>query len=156
MRKRHLNSLVAFFCLAFGAASAQDEKVIVPDRERAIAKEKVAAGPTKNAGIASVVRLGGVLLESEFSGMKGKELRVRELTISPGGVVAVHEHDARPGAAYILEGEIIEHRNDAAGPLTRSVGDVAFEKTGVVHWWENRSSANVRALVIDIVDATRQ
>ena len=73
--------------------------------------------------------------------------------IAPGGVIAVHRHEGRPGLAYILEGEIIEHRNDAEGTVLRRAGDVSFEKSGVVHWWENVSDARVRALIVDIVDA---
>lgn len=142
-------------CLACGTAYTHEDKGVVPAGERAIAQEQAAQGPTQNIGIASVVRLGGVALASEFAGMEGKELRVREITILPGGVIAVHQHDARPGAAYILEGEIVEHRNDATSPITRVVGDIAFEKTGVTHWWENTSGAKVRALVVDIVDTPK-
>lgn len=98
------------------------------------------------------MRLGAVALGTEFAGMAGKELRVREITIAPGGVIAAHRHDARPGVAYIIEGEIVEHRNDADGPITRTAGDAAFEQTGVMHWWENQSRAKVRALIVDVVD----
>jgi quercetin dioxygenase-like cupin family protein len=78
-------------------------------------------------------------------------LRAREVTVLPGGQVAVHQHTSRPGAAYILEGELIEHRNDTTGPIKRIKGAVAFEKTGTIHWWKNESSAKARVLVVDIV-----
>lgn len=91
------------------------------------------------------------VLGGEFDGMQGRELRAREIVIAPGGVIAVHEHNTRPGVAYILEGEIIEHRNDNDKPIRRRQGDAAFERTGVAHWWENRSEKTVRALVVDIV-----
>jgi len=83
--------------------------------------------------------------------MQGRVLRAREIVIAPGGVIAVHEHNTRPGVAYILEGEIVEHRNDSDKPVLRRPGDAAFERTGVAHWWENRSDKPVRALVVDIV-----
>lgn len=143
---------VSCLLLAAGTAAAHDhDPAVVPERERAEAA--AAAGPTRNVGIEAVRSLGAVALGGEFAGMAGKELRAREITIAPGGVIAVHQHEARPGVAYILEGEIVEHRNDAAGPLTRRAGDAAFERTGVTHWWENTSGARVRALVVDIVDA---
>lgn len=142
------------FCLlsASGLAHAHSPAV-VPDREREIARDIAAEGPTENRGVESVTALGAISIAGEFPGVDGKELRVREIVIAPGGIVAVHQHDARPGLAYILEGEIVEHRNDADGPITRRAGDVSFEKTGIVHWWENVSDAKVRALVVDIVDA---
>lgn len=135
------------------AGWAGDGPAVVPERERQVARDIAAEGPQANRGVESVTRLGGILIESEFPGAKGKELRARELVIAPGGVIAVHRHESRPGLAYILEGEIVEHRNDAERPLLRKAGDVSFEKTGVIHWWENVSDAPVRALVVDIVDA---
>ncbi|MCP4891988.1 MAG: cupin domain-containing protein [Planctomycetaceae bacterium] len=91
-------------------------------------------------------------LAKEFKGMEGQQLRARELTFEPGAVVAIHQHDSRPGFAYILEGEIVEHRSDQKEPLVRRVGDVAVEWTGISHWWENQSGKQVRALVVDILD----
>lgn len=79
--------------------------------------------------------------------------RARELRIAPGGVVAVHRHEQRPGVAYILEGSIVEHRNDAAEPVVRGPGAVAFERSGITHWWESRGDTPVRALVVDVVPA---
>lgn len=148
-------TMVAAACLLFplSGAFAHGGPQVVPDREREIARDIAAEGPTGNRGIESVTSLGALSIDGEFPGVEGKVLRVREIVIAPGGVVAVHQHDMRPGLAYILEGEIVEHRNDADGPITRRAGDVSFEKTGVVHWWENVSDAKVRALVVDIVDA---
>ena len=124
---------------------------VVPDAERESALKKGFSGPAENRGVTSVTPVGSVVLGGEFDGMQGRMLRAREIVIAPGGVIAVHEHQQRPGVAYIIEGEIIEHRNDQQEPLVRRPGDAAFEKTGVVHWWENRSDKPVRALVVDVV-----
>lgn len=124
---------------------------VVPQAERDNALKKGFAGPTENRGVSSITPVGAVPLEGEFEGLQGRVLRSREIVIAPGGVIAVHEHNKRPGMAYILEGEIVEHRNDHKEPITRRAGDAAFEKTGVVHWWENRSENPVRALVVDVV-----
>lgn len=124
---------------------------VVPAAERERDAAKAFSGPTQNRGVESVTLVGSVALGSEFEGVQGRVLRAREIVVAPGGVVAVHEHHQRPGLAYILEGEIIEHRNDADRQLVRRAGDAAFERTGVVHWWENRSDKPARALVVDIV-----
>ena len=145
-------------CVLAGAASsgAPDPKSeadnrVVPDQERAIAQDLAAEGPTETTGIESAEVLGSMSLEGEFAGTDGYVLRAREVTVLPGGQVAVHQHTSRPGVAYVLEGELIEHRNDADGPIARSTGAVAFEKTGTIHWWKNESSAKARVLVVDIV-----
>lgn len=144
-------SAAGLLLLAPALAAHDADREVVPDNEYATAAGKQLEGPAETRGVASVEKLGSLALVEEFAGMDGHEFRIREITIEPGGVIAVHEHDSRPGYAYILEGEIIEHRNDRPEPVTRTAGDVAQERSGVAHWWENRSDAPVRALVIDIV-----
>lgn len=143
---------IAAFGVSVAAAHDKDDgPAVVPAQERVLASQQHMDGPTKNQGIKSVTPLGVIDLGSEFAQMSGRQLRARELLIEPGGVVAVHQHDQRPGVAYILEGEIVEHRNDQAAPIVRKKGEVSFEKTGVIHWWENTSGAPVRALVVDVI-----
>ena len=136
---------------ALSGAHAHGELTVVPDHEKEIAQHKALSGPDKTHGIAEVNTLVGLYLGDEFKGMDGQQLRARVLVVNPGAVVAVHQHEQRPGFALILEGEMVEHRNDQEGPIIRKVGDVAVERTGVSHWWENRSGQVVRALVVDIV-----
>jgi len=150
--------LIAGLAPLFPAISdeSRHDKNIVPDAEREIAKQQNISGPAENKGIGIINLLGAIELGDEFPSMEGRQLRARELTILPGGIVAVHQHDARPGLAYILEGEIIEHRNDQADPILRTPGAVAFEKTGVTHWWENQSAEPVKALVVDIIKSEQK
>jgi quercetin dioxygenase-like cupin family protein len=133
--------------------AAHEGAAVVPQAERESAAVSQVSGPTENRGVRSVRSLGDTALAGEFESPDGRILRVREIVVEPGGVVAVHRHQGRPGLAYILAGEIVEHRNDASQPIVRSAGAVSFEKTGVIHWWENRSADAVKALVVDIVPA---
>lgn len=106
--------------------------------------------PTETKGIRSVEVLGQINLNSEFEGLKTDTLmRFRRLTIEPGGVVAQHEHQQRPGVAYIVSGTIQEHRDGTARSC--QPGDVAYEASGITHWWENQSEADVVAIVVDII-----
>ncbi|NIN33777.1 MAG: cupin domain-containing protein [Gammaproteobacteria bacterium] len=107
-------------------------------------------GPTETKGIASIDPMGIVDLGNEFPGMEGRQLRARIFTIEPGGVIAIHTHNQRPGYAYIISGRIIEHRNDNAKPIVRIPGQIAMEKSGITHWWENTFDDPVKALVVDI------
>lgn len=151
-----LSTILGFFVLMTvslicGADSNTSTSEVVPGHERELATAKQLHGPTKTQGIGSVKLLGMVSLDKDFAALKDRKLRARELVINPGGIVAVHQHEQRPGVAYILEGEIIEHRNDESEPVVRTTGAVAFEQSGVAHWWENKSDNIVRALVVDIV-----
>jgi quercetin dioxygenase-like cupin family protein len=140
------------FALLFSemAFAHEGQHDVVPEKEKQVAQDLKATGPKENKGVA-VAPLGSVSLEGELQGVTGKILRAREITIEPGGVVAVHQHDGRPGLAYILEGEVYEHRNDETGSVLRKPGAISFEKTGVTHWWENKSDKKMRAIVVDIV-----
>lgn len=151
-----ISRLAVTFVLAGAAvaASAHESKegpAVVPAAERRAAADKKLQGPAQNKGIRPITQLGGVALGDDFPALQGRQLRAREIVVEPGGVVAVHEHQQRPGVAYILEGSIYEHRAGESKPLLRTKGAVSFEKGGVIHWWENRSNKVVRALVIDIV-----
>lgn len=108
-------------------------------------------GPTSTRGVSSIDVLGVIELGEEFPAMQGRQMRARVFTIEPGGVIAIHAHEQRPGYALILSGSIVEHRNDQTGPVVRNKGDVAIEKSGVAHWWENVSGEVVEALVVDVV-----
>jgi quercetin dioxygenase-like cupin family protein len=158
MRNNLVNVSVILFCLLgtfhsplFADDNDDTGKNVVPSSELKIAQDLAAEGPTETVGIESSRVLGTMSLAGEFAGTENHMLRVREVTVLPGGQVAVHQHSSRPGAAYILEGELVEHRNDAEAPLKRTEGAVALEKTGTIHWWENKSSAKAVVLVVDIV-----
>jgi quercetin dioxygenase-like cupin family protein len=132
------------------------ERVAQADSVAAAADPHIASiggltGPTSTRGIASIETLGVLDLGEEFPAMQGRQMRARVFTIEAGGVIAIHAHEQRPGYALILSGSIVEHRNDQAGPVIRKTGDIAIERAGVVHWWENVSGEEVRALVVDIV-----
>jgi uncharacterized cupin superfamily protein len=50
-------------------------------------------------------------LGPEIEGMAGRQLRMRLVTMAPGGVFGpVHDHRDRPGMVYILEGCITDHQ----------------------------------------------
>ncbi len=50
-----------------------------------------------------------------IEGMAGRQLRMRMVTIAPGGIFGpLHDHKDRPGAVYVLPGTITDHRNGVA------------------------------------------
>ena len=63
----------------------------------------------------TVKLLATVDLDSEIEGMAGRQLRMRMVTMEPGGVFGpTHNHKDRPGTVYILQGTITDHRNGVA------------------------------------------
>lgn len=143
--------LISFYTSVSADTIADTTVTVVPKQEKEIAQKLAVEGPTETIGIKSSIILGSISLDGEFVGTDGYMLRVREVTVLPYAQVAVHQHNSRPGAAYILEGELIEYRNDSEAPITRRAGDVALEKTGTIHWWKNESSAMAKVLVVDII-----
>ncbi|MGO9611770.1 MAG: cupin domain-containing protein [Dissulfurispiraceae bacterium] len=103
--------------------------------------------PTENKGI-TITPLSAVDLGPEISGMQGRQLRLRMLTIEPGGVLGVHSHKDRPGAAYVLKGTIIEHRGDVAKEY--GAGQTWAEDGNVIHWLENKGISPAVLIVTDI------
>jgi len=88
--------------------------------------------PTESKGVTRTL-LTAVDLGPEISGMQGRKLEMRMVTIEPGGVAGFHSHMDTPGVAYVLKGSIKEHRGDQAkvyhaGESLNEVGS---------HWAEN-------------------
>ncbi|MBF0505692.1 MAG: cupin domain-containing protein [Nitrospirae bacterium] len=103
--------------------------------------------PTENKGI-TIAPLSAVDLGPEIPGMQGRQLRLRMLTIEPGGVLGVHSHKNRPGAAYMLKGTVIEHRGDVAKEY--GAGQTWAEDGNVIHWLENKGTSPAVLIVTDI------
>jgi quercetin dioxygenase-like cupin family protein len=100
-------------------------------------------------GVAVTV-LATVDLAREIEGMAGRELRMRMVTIEPGGVFGpIHDHEGRPGTVYILQGTITDHRDGVAtdyGP-----GPGWPEDRNTTHWLENRGTTPAVEISVDIV-----
>jgi len=94
--------------------------------------------------------LATVDLGPEIAGMAGRQLRMRIVTIEPGGVFGpVHDHKGRPGIVYILQGTITDHRNGVATEYGSGVGWP--EDRNTTHWLENRGTIPAVEISVDIV-----
>jgi quercetin dioxygenase-like cupin family protein len=94
--------------------------------------------------------LASVDLAGEIEGMAGRRLRMRMVTIQPGGILGpLHDHVDRPGTVYILRGTITDHRNGVATDYGPGVGWP--EDRDTVHWLENRGTAPAVEISVDIV-----
>jgi len=95
--------------------------------------------------------LATVDLAGEIEGMAGRQLRMRMVTIDPGGVFGpIHDHKGRPGTVYVLQGTITDHRNGVATEYGHGVGWP--EDRNTTHWLENKGSTPAVEISVDIVE----
>lgn len=81
--------------------------------------------------------------------IKGRQLRIRKLTIQPGGVIAIHSHDDRPDGSYLVQGELVEYR--AGGYVKRRAKDTAHTAgKNVTHWVANEGNIPAVLIVVDV------
>ena len=98
----------------------------------------------------TVQLLATVDLGPEIEGMAGRQLRMRMVTIEPGGVFGpLHNHIDRPGTVYILQGTIKDCRNGVSTEYGPGVGWP--EDRNTTHWLENRGSTPAVEISVDIV-----
>jgi quercetin dioxygenase-like cupin family protein len=98
----------------------------------------------------TVKLLGALDLGPEIEGMAGRQLRMRVVTIEPGGVFGpVHDHRDRPGMVYVLQGTITDHRDGVARDYGPGLGWP--EDRNTTHWLENRGATPAVEISVDIV-----
>jgi quercetin dioxygenase-like cupin family protein len=97
----------------------------------------------------TVMQLAAVDLGPEIEGMGGRQLRMRMVTIEPGGVIGpIHNHIDRPGVVYILQGTITDYRNGLAKEYGPGVGWPEDKNT--THWLENRGTTLAVEISVDV------
>jgi len=82
--------------------------------------------------------------------MPGYQLRLRTITVEPGGVAGLHSHKDRPEFVYILEGTLMELREDGSTKQYKPA-DVITGSRDVTHWAENRGTGKVVFVGVDIL-----
>jgi len=94
-------------------------------------------------------RLEVVDLSKDFAGFEGRQLRLRRLTVAPGGVAAYHQHGGRPSITYVASGEITDHR-DGEAPRKVKAGQSFLEPTSLGHWIENTGTEPAQLIAVDV------
>lgn len=105
----------------------------------------------ESKGVA-VELLASVDLGPEIEGMEGRQLRMRMVTIEPGGVFGpVHDHGGRPGTVYVLQGTITDHRDGIATDHGPGVGWP--EDRDTLHWLESTGTVTPVEISVDVVSS---
>ena len=132
-------------CQVVNAHLSQSEPLLLVPTQ--VEQNLTDTAPQKSSGL--------VMIETWTEPLQGlpvqnKALRLRAVKLEPKGNVGQHKHQGRPSFAYILSGNLIEHRGDGDGPYKS--GERVAERNGLVHWWENGDSV-ATIVVFDVIDA---
>jgi quercetin dioxygenase-like cupin family protein len=93
---------------------------------------------------------GSIDLSKEPANVSGRLLRLRQLDIKPGGIVPWHSHANRPAQIYIVSGEVTEYASNCLVPIVHRAGEVAQERNGTQHWWQNTGTVPAVLISADL------
>lgn len=88
-------------------------------------------------------------LTTELESTRGRPLRMRKLTLQPGGVLALHNHVDRPAITYLLQGQMTYHQ-DGKPDVVANPGDGFAEGRATTHWAESTGSVPAVWIAVDI------
>lgn len=111
--------------------------------------------PSEHKGL-RVERLGIIRAESVRTtvGLKDHFLRLRAITIEPGGQIAKHDHESRPGLVKVIGGSWVEGRESGETTFHADDPTAIIEDENTVHWFFNRGSLPATAIVCDLNPTT--
>ena len=88
-------------------------------------------------------------LPQEIDSVEGRQLRLRIVTIEPGGMVAMHSHKGRPTVAHLVSGVLTERR-EGHWVKVHQPGDSWTEGRDVTHWAENKGTVPTVVVAVDV------
>jgi quercetin dioxygenase-like cupin family protein len=104
--------------------------------------------PTANVG-QSQQALRSLDLTSEMETTAGRPLRMRKITLQPGGVLGLHNHVDRPAVTYLLQGQMTYHQ-EGKPDIVANPGDGFAEGRATTHWGENTGKVPAVWIAVDI------
>ena len=109
------------------------------------------SGPSEHKGL-TVEALGkiGEEMISRQTGLDGYMMQLREITIAPGGQIAQHSHETRPGLVKVVSGEWVEGTPDGESTYAADGLDGILEDGDTTHWFYNRGDTPATAIVCDL------
>jgi quercetin dioxygenase-like cupin family protein len=104
--------------------------------------------PTENKGFEDI-ELRSIDLESEIDTVKGYKLRMRRLSLQPGGVIALHNHKGRPTVSYLLKGTLTS-RSPGKPDMVITTGGGHTAGMADNHWIENLGTETAEWIVVEV------
>lgn len=88
-------------------------------------------------------------LGPEIEGMAGRQLRLRLLTIEPGGYIGLHSHKNRPAVVYFMQGTDEVGLEDGSKKILHP-GDTSTATGTTTHYHRNIGQDNVVLIAVDV------
>jgi quercetin dioxygenase-like cupin family protein len=121
--------------------------------EKSIA-EYLAEGPTEDVFVTSQdqgkISIPDIDLPAGATPITERSMRLRHLTVLPGGVIALHSHHNRPAILHVMQGEMLEYSSSQDAPRHLKAGDTITEFNDVTQWAKN--SSETETLIIQTFD----
>lgn len=111
--------------------------------------------PSEHQGV-DVVEL-GVLPEFSLKaqiGLSGYVMKLREVSVAPGGAIAEHSHADRPGVVQTISGSWTEVRNGSETEYPATAKRALVEDEATVHWLYNDGDTPAVAIVCGLAKAS--
>jgi quercetin dioxygenase-like cupin family protein len=105
--------------------------------------------PNENKGMKAEMLSGFDLGKQGLDDYKSRQMRIRQISVEPGGMAAFHSHSNRPALTFVMKGELTEHRK-GAGDRIYKPGEVLTESTDVDHWAENKTTETAVLISVDL------
>ena len=106
------------------------------------------SAPTQTTGQSEEL-LRSLDLSAELESTKGRPLRMRKITLQPGGVQALHNHVDRPAITYLLQGQMTYHQ-EGKPDLVANPGEGFAEGRATTHWGESTGKVPAVWIAVDI------
>ena len=133
MKKRNLAYALLTSAIVLGCGACVADAADAPKDNKGFTASKT-----------TVVDLG-----PEIEGMAGRQLRLRLLTIEPGGHIGLHSHKDRPAVVYLLTGKnkvtLAEGTSKTFGP-----GETSSANKETMHWHHNDGKDTVTLIAVDV------
>lgn len=111
------------------------------------------AAPSATEGV-EILKLQSIDLAAEIEGLQDRQLRLRMLTLQPGGHIGLHSHEDRPAVAYVVQGTTTVTFGD--GTVRRfSAGDSIAADRNTTHWHRNDEQEPAILVTADILHTAR-
>jgi len=104
--------------------------------------------PTQTVGQSEEL-LRSLDLSAELQSTQGRPLRMRKITLQPGGVLGLHDHVDRPAITYMLQGQMTYHQEGKPDQVANPGGGFA-EGRATTHWAESTGSVPAVWIAVDI------
>lgn len=108
--------------------------------------------PTDNKSL-KAAELRSADLSSKIDSIQGHQLRLRSLTLEPGGIVELHSHKDHPTILHVIKGTLTSHPQGKPEVVLRA--GVGFAESKDTNYWvQNTGSEPAEFIWLPVYEST--